>query len=240
MKIWITMLAALSLLSPQTAPTAAPAEEVPAWEAVAELVREASTPEETHEAALALLAWAETGEAGATQQVEGLLDTWQDDPVETAKRYACVLDAAEEMLDAGTADVNEETYQAAARCLSPLFTRLLEQKTTPWQQESSAWPTDLADFNGIWCDSTMQELLIFHDGTCRVVIPYLDYYGETAYAARLRDRSDDMDYCPSLEVDTHDTGTFQGPLAYYVSGLAEDHFWCNTQGQRFDRLEPGM
>lgn len=239
MKIWITMLAALSLLSPQTAPTAAPAEEAPTWEAVAELVREASTPEETHEAALALLEWAETGEAGSTQQVEDLLDTWQDDPVETAKRYACVLDAAEEMLDAGTADMDEETYQAAARCLSPLFTRLLEQKTTPWQQESSTWPTDLADFDGIWCDSTMQELLIFHDGTCRVVIPYLDYYGETAYAARVRDRSE-VGYCPSLEVDIHDTGTFQGPLAYYVSGLAEDHFWCNTQGQRFDCLEPGI
>ena len=49
-----------------------------------------------------------------------------------------------------------------------------------------------------------------------------------------------MGYCPSLEVDFHDTGTFQGPLAYYVSGLAPDHFWCNSQGQRFDRLEPGM
>ena len=115
----------------------------------------------------------------------------------------------------------------------------MEQKTTPWQQESSAWPTDLAGFDGIWCDNTMQELLIFHDGTCRVIIPYLDYYGETAYAARLRDRSA-VGYCPSLEVDFHDTGTFQGPLAYYVSGLAPDHFWCNSQGQRFDRLEPGM
>ena len=34
----------------------------------------------------------------------------------------------------------------------------------------------------------MQELLIFQSGTCRVVIPYLDYYGETAFSARLRDR----------------------------------------------------
>lgn len=65
--------------------------------------------------------------------------------------------------------------------------------------------------------------LLWGDGVCR----------------RLRDRSA-VGYCPSLEVDFHDTGTFQGPLAYYVSGLAPDHFWCNSQGQRFDRLEPGM
>lgn len=81
----------------------------------------------------------------------------------------------------------------------------------------------------------MQELLIFQSGTCRVVIPYLDYYGETAFSARLRDRGG-MGWCPSLEIDIHESGDFSGPLTYYVSGLAEDHFWCNTQGQRFDRL----
>ena len=119
----MTVLTVLALLAPQAAPAAAPAEEVSAWEAVAELVREASSPEETCEAAQALLAWAETGEAVSPQQVEDLLDTWQDDPVETARRYAAVLDAAEKMAEAGTADVDEETCQAAARCLSPLFTR---------------------------------------------------------------------------------------------------------------------
>ena len=45
-----------------------------------------------------------------------------------------------------------------------------------------------------------------------------------------------MGWCPSLEIDIHESGDFSGPLTYYVSGLAEDHFWCNTQGQRFDRL----
>ena len=83
--------------------------------------------------------------------------------------------------------------------------------------------------------NTLQELLIFQSGTCRVVIPYLDYYGETAFSARLRDRGG-MGWCPSLEIDIHESGDFSGPLTYYVSGLAEDHFWCNTQGQRFDRL----
>ena len=83
----------------------------------------------------------------------------------------------------------------------------------------------------------MQELLIFQNGTCRVVIPWLGYYGETALSARLRDRSA-VGYCPSLEVDIHESGHFAGPLAYYVSGIAEDHFWCNTQAQRFDKLWP--
>ena len=113
--------------------------------------------------------------------------------------------------------------------------QLLGTETTLWQEEPSAWPADLAAFDGIWCDSTLQELLIFQSGTCRVVIPYLDYYGETAFSARLRDRGG-MGWCPSLEIDIHESGDFSGPLTYYVSGLAEDHFWCNTQGQRFDRL----
>lgn len=70
----MTVMTVLALLAPQAAP-AAPAEEVSTWEAVAELVREASSPEETCEAAQALLAWAETGEAVSPQQVEDLLDT---------------------------------------------------------------------------------------------------------------------------------------------------------------------
>lgn len=63
------------------------------------------------------------------------------------------------------------------------------------------------------------------------------YCGEMAYAARLRDRGA-VGYCPSLEVDIHGSDDFSGPLAYYVSGAAADHFWCNTQAQRFDRLWP--
>ena len=235
MQIWITVLAVLSLLAPQGPGTEA--SEVPAWAAVAEQVRTADSEARTEQAARALMDWAQTGQTVSAPEVEALLDTWQDDPVETARRYAAVLDAAEELVDAGAAE--EETYLAAARAFSPFFTRLLEEETTPWRQEASAWPADLADFDGIWCDSTVGELLIFRAGRCRVVIPFLDCYGETAYGARLRDRSE-VGYCPSLEVDIHDTGTFQGPLAYYVSGLAADHFWCNTQSQRFDRLAPGL
>ena len=131
----LTVLTVLALLAPQAppaaapaeevsaweaAPAAAPAEEVSAWEAVAEQVREASSPEETCEAAQALLAWAETGEEVSPQQVEDLLDTWQDDPVETARRYAAVLDAAEKMAEAWTRRPVRPRPGAFRRC-SPGF-----------------------------------------------------------------------------------------------------------------------
>ena len=180
------------------------------WETVAVQVLE-ETPET---AARTLLDWAGSGQTIPEEDV--------------------VLALLEEM-EAEPAASGEETYRAAVRSLSPFFTRLLGTETTLWQEEPSAWPADLAAFDGIWCDSTLQELLIFQSGTCRVVIPYLDYYGETAFSARLRDRGG-MGWCPSLEIDIHESGDFSGPLTYYVSGLAEDHFWCNTQGQRFDRL----
>lgn len=203
------------------------------WETVAVQVLEES-PET---AARTLVDWARSGQTAPEEDaVLALLEEMGVEPAASAAAFDAVLDAADSLREAGEAPgLEEETYRAAVRSLSPFFTRLLETETTPWREEPSAWPADLAAFDGIWCDSTLRELLIFRDGTCRVVIPYLDYYGETAFPARLRDRSG-MGWCPSLEVDIHKSGDFSGPLAYYISGLAEDHFWCNTQGQRFDRL----
>ena len=203
------------------------------WETVAVQVLEES-PET---AARTLVDWARSGQTAPEEDaVLALLEEMGAEPAASAAAFDAVLDAADSLREAGEApELGEETYRAAVRSLSPFFTRLLETETTPWREESSAWPADLAAFDGIWCDSTLQELLIFRNGTCRVVIPYLDYYGETAFPARLRDRSG-MGWGPSLEVDIHKSGDFSGPLAYYISGLAEDHFWCNTQGQRFDRL----
>ena len=205
----------------------------PSWETVAAQVLEES-PET---AARTLLDWARSGQTAPEEDaVLALLEEMGAEPAASAAAFDAVLDAADSLREAGEApELGEETYRAVVRSLSPFFTRLLETETTPWREESSAWPADLAAFDGIWCDSTLRELLIFRDGTCRVVIPYLDYYGETAFPARLRDRSG-MGWCPSLEIDIHKSGDFSGPLAYYISGLAEDHFWCNTQGQRFDRL----
>lgn len=203
------------------------------WETVAVQVLEES-PET---AARTLVDWARSGQTAPEEDaVLALLEEMGAEPAASAAAFDAVLDAADSLREAGEAPgLEEETYRAAVRSLSPFFTRLLETETTPWREEPSAWPADLAAFDGIWCDSTLRELLIFRNGTCRVVIPYLDYYGETAFPARLRDRSG-MGWCPSLEVDIHKSGDFSGPLAYYISGLAEDHFWCNTQGQRFDRL----
>lgn len=206
------------------------------WETVAVQILE--EPPET--AARTLLDWAETGRTAPEREVESFLKERTETAAEAAVAFAAVLDAADSLRAAGEGpELGEETYREAVRSLSAFFTRLLETETTPWREEPSDWPTDLAAFDGIWCDSTAQELLIFRNGTCRVVIPWLGagFYGETAYAARLRDRSG-VGYCPSLEIDFRDSGTFQGPLAYYVSGLTEDHFWCNTQAQRFDKLWP--
>ena len=206
------------------------------WETVAVQILE--EPPET--AGRTLLDWAETGQTAPEREVESFLKERTETAAEAAAAFATVLDAADSLRAAGEGpELGEETYREAVRSLSAFFTRLLETETTPWREEPSDWPTDLAAFDGIWCDSTAQELLIFRNGTCRVVIPWLgaEFYGETAYAARLRDRSG-VGYCPSLEIDFRGSGTFQGPLAYYVSGLTEDHFWCNTQAQRFDKLWP--
>lgn len=206
------------------------------WETVAVQILE--EPPET--AGRTLLDWAGAGQTAPEREVESFLKERTETAAEAAAAFTAVLDAADSLRAAGEGpELGEETYREAVRSLSAFFTRLLETETTPWREEPSDWPTDLAAFDGIWCDSTAQELLIFRNGTCRVVIPWLgaEFYGETAYAARLRDRSG-VGYCPSLEIDFRDSGTFQGPLAYYVSGLTEDHFWCNTQAQRFDKLWP--
>ena len=204
------------------------------WETVAVQVLEES-PET---AARTLLDWAEAGASAPPQEVGDLLEARTETTAEAAASFAAVLDAADGLRAAGEGPaLSEDAYQEAVISLHPFFTRLLAAETTPWREEASAWPEELSAFDGIWCDSTMQELLIFRNGTCRVVIPWLGYYGETALSVRLRDRSA-VGYCPSLEVDIHESGHFAGPLAYYVSGTAEDHFWCNTQAQRFDKLWP--
>ena len=178
------------------------------WETVAVQILE--EPPET--AARTLLDWAETGRTAPEREVESFLKERTETAAEAAAAFAAVLDAADSLRAAGEGpELGEETYREAVRSLSAFFTRLLETETTPWKEEPSDWPTDLAAFDGIWCDSTAQELLIFRNGTCRVVIPWLgaEFYGETAYAARLRDRSG-VGYCPSLEIDFRGSGTFQG------------------------------
>lgn len=225
------MLAVLTMLGSVPAGRTAPSA---GWEEVAAQVLEA----EPEEAAQSLLRWAENGAAAPEEAVQAFLEEQAAEPAQVAASFAAVLDAADALRAEGAAPgLSEEGYRAAVRSLSPFFTQLLEGETTSWREEPSAWPEGLEGFDGIWLDSAMGELLIVRNGRCRVVIPWLGsgYYGETAYAVRLRDRSE-AGYCPALEVDFHDSGSFQGPLAYYVSGLDGSHFWCNSQAQRFDRV----
>lgn len=150
--------------------------------------------------------------------------------------FAAGSGQADSLRKAGEApELGEETYRAAVRSLSPFFTRLLGTETTLWQEEPSAWPADLAAFDGIWCDSTLQELLIFQSGHLSGGNPLPGLLWGNGLSAGCG-TAGGMGWCPSLEIDIHESGDFSGPLTYYVSGLAEDHFWCNTQGQRFDRL----
>ena len=117
-------------------------------------------------AARTLLDWAETGRTAPEREVESFLKERTETAAEAAAAFAAVLDAADSLRAAGEGpELGEETYREAVRSLSAFFTRLLETETTPWKEEPSDWPTDLAAFDGIWCDSTAQELLIFRNGT---------------------------------------------------------------------------
>ena len=150
--------------------------------------------------------------------------------------------AAGNLSDAGYA-MQQDAYDAesvtqAARELSPLFTQLLDRtERTPYQGES---PGDYsavteAAFDGVWVNNEAATLLLFSGAECRVVYPALDWYGETAYAFRVRDRSS-MGYCPALEIDFRESGNFDAPLAYYVSGIDSTHFWCSTGAEKFQKL----
>lgn len=139
--------------------------------------------------------------------------------------------------------LRRESYDAdsvkqAARMLSPIFTQLLDF-TLPTPRSPEA-PGDYsavteAAFAGVWINNDAQTLLLFSGDTCRVVYPALDWYGEAAYAFRVRDRSS-MGYCPALEIDFRESGDFTAPLAYYVSGIDETHFWSSTTGESFQKL----
>lgn len=200
-----------------------------------------------------LLDWAQDGGAAQTDALEMWLAGSLLTPGAMAWSYAGVLDAADRILsgesgiaaeldDAGYVlqhtEYDQTLYRGAARSLSLLFTRVLEAcDTTPYDDEV---PGDyktitLERLQGVWCDGELKEMLVFSGDTCRVVIPYLDLFGETAYAARVRDRSK-QGYCPALEVDFRESGCFDAPLIYYVSGLNETHFWCITQSQKMQRI----
>ena len=181
------------------------------------------------QAAEQLLDWTETEGVASEEALRAILEAQGVPAADTACAFAAVLAEADALAE------DQAAYTRAVRSLAPLFTDVLGMESTPYRWEDSRWPGSLKDLQGIWYDAEMQEMLVISGDTCRVVIPWLDHYGETAYAARLRDRTA-SGYCPSLEIDFQGSGDFSGPLAYYVSGVDGSHFWSNSQGQRFDRL----
>lgn len=136
-----------------------------------------------------------------------------------------------------------ESYDAglvnqAALILSPLFIQLLDRTERTLYRNEAPGDYDAvkeAAFEGVWVDNAAGTLLIFSRDTCRVVYPALEWFGEAAYAFRIRDRSD-MGYCPALEIDFRQSGNFDAPLTYYVSGIDETHFWSSTTAEQFYRL----
>ena len=127
------------------------------WETAAVQILEES-PET---AAQTLLDWAETGQTAPEADVRSFLEERAETAASAAAAFAAVLDAADRLrMDGSAPELGEEAYRAAVRSLSPFFTRLLETETMPWKEEPSDWPAKLAAFDGIWCDGTMQELLI--------------------------------------------------------------------------------
>ena len=112
-----------------------------------------------------------------------------------------------------------ESYDAglvnqAALILSPLFIQLLDRTERTLYRNEAPGDYDAvkeAAFEGVWVDNAAGTLLIFSRDTCRVVYPALEWFGEAAYAFRIRDRSD-MGYCPALEIDFRQSGNFDAPL----------------------------
>ena len=189
--------------------------------------------EEAELAAETLLDWVEQGTLAEAEKVLECLEENEADPARTAAAFARVLDTADGKLM--KREIDRKTYEQAVRSLSPLFTRVLKTSSTPFVPEPVRNPTELTQLYGLWYDSEMQELLILTEKGCRVVIPWLGYWGEVNYAVRLRDRSA-HGQAPALEIDIHESGVFVGPLTYYVSGADETHFWSLSQSQRFDKI----
>lgn len=193
----------------------------------------------------AVLAWVEE-----TVSAEEAMDlVYAYDAVLT--RAAALLEEDPETLalldDAGYTQkqaYEKKNLEPACAELAPLFTQLFDRVTAaPYREEPGDFAAVSADrFNGLWLNSEDRTLLIFNNGLCRVVYPGLSLWGEVAGAYHVRDRSE-LGYCPALEIDfrgegpMNEDGDFYAPIAYYVSGMDDSHFWCNSQWERFDRVD---
>lgn len=85
---------------------------------------------------------------------------------------------------------------------------------------------------GTWYDPHTNEVIVLSEEGAYTYLPYLDLYGTTLYDWELTDRSSDG-LCPALKIYCFESET--SPLTYYVAGIREDYFWCNSQQQIFYR-----
>lgn len=223
----LSMMLALALMGMPALPVERP------QELTVEAVVSAIQTEDAKTAAGTLLDWIEQGTLAEEEAVLEILEETGLEPAQTAAAFARVLDEADARL--AERKLDRAIYEQAVRSLSPLFTQVLTTSSTPFAPEPIRNPVDLAQLYGMWYDSEMQELLILTEQGCRVVIPWLGYWGERPYAVRLRDRSANGQ-APALEIDIHESGVFLGALTYYVSGADETHFWSLSQAQRFDKI----
>ena len=88
------------------------------------------------------------------------------------------------------------------------------------------------DFTGTWYDPESGEAIRLTDQGAYVYITFLQLYGDTPYEWEVIDRSD-RGLCPELAI--YISGRDAGPLAYYIAGVRDDYFWCNSQAQIFYR-----
>lgn len=86
------------------------------------------------------------------------------------------------------------------------------------------------DFTGTWYDPESGEAIRLTDQGAYVYISFLQLYGDTLYEWEVIDRSD-RGLCPELAI--YISGRNSGPLAYYIAGIRDDYFWCNSQAQIF-------
>ncbi|SFR84569.1 hypothetical protein [Anaeromicropila populeti] len=119
-----------------------------------------------------------------------------------------------------------------------------EYEDTEEEAELKTWTVvgDFAEINrenlqGTWYNPEMDEELIITEEGCRVVIPYLDFYGEEVYEYDVVNRSD-RGLCPALYI--YFNGKNAGPLAYYIFGVNENYFWCNGQQALFSKQQSEM
>ena len=85
---------------------------------------------------------------------------------------------------------------------------------------------------GTWYDPHTNEVIVLSKEGAFAYFPSLEVYGDFMCSWELEDRSADG-LCPALKIYCFENSS--SPLTYYVAGVRDDFFWCNSQQQIFYR-----